>query len=386
MIIAHLITDEKFIDFFYESVKDIKNVEHRFFILCSNQSTTLKYIKSTPIYDRIDGKIISMIKLRGLINECDSLIIHYMHSSAILAVLLMNKRKPILWSGWGADYYYLLDGGENGLLLKKTKALKKNLRVTKAKKKPPLLLIKTIITKIKINIIGKLLTPAMLKKINFFSSPIPNDFDKIKEKFPEFNPEYLQINYGSIEKTFLTGTSGNSGDDILVGNSASLTNNHIDTFEVLSKLDIGNRKIISPLSYGDEIYKKIILQEGRAYFGDKFQPLTDFMSLEDYNGIVSSCAIAIMNHKRQQALGNIGALLYSGKKLYLNEENPVYDFFKKRQAFVYKTSELRVDNTQIFTPLTENEIIRNRQVLSEFWGEDVVKRNAVALVERLRNF
>ena len=27
MIIAHLITDEKFIDFFYESVKDIEDVE-----------------------------------------------------------------------------------------------------------------------------------------------------------------------------------------------------------------------------------------------------------------------------------------------------------------------------------------------------------------------
>lgn len=382
MIIAHLITDEKFIDFFYESVKDIEDVEHRFFILLNNHSNTLKYVKSTPIYASIDGKIINMIKSSSLLNECDSLIIHYMHSSAILAPLLMGKNKPVLWSGWGADYYYLLEGGENTLLLDKTKEVKKNLskpNEIKTKTKSLLSLAKTII-------IRKFFTPKMLKKINFFSSPIPNDFDKLKKYLPAFNPEYLQINYGSLEKTFLTGISDNSGHDILLGNSASLTNNHIDTFEILSKLDIGNRKIITPLSYGDEKYKKIILQEGKAYFGDSFQPLTDFMSLEDYNRIISSCAIAIMNHKRQQALGNIGALLYSGKKLYLNEENPVYDFFKKRQAFVYKISELRSDNTQIFTPLTENEIIRNRQVLADFWGEDVVKRNTIALVERLRNF
>ncbi|MGP4883030.1 hypothetical protein ACTXQV_67810, partial [Klebsiella pneumoniae] len=63
-------------------------------------------------------------------------------------------------------------------------------------------------------------------------------------------------------------------------------------------------------------------------FGDKFLPVVDYMPIQQYVGILINCGFVIMNHVRQQALGNILIMLYLGAKVFLREENPVYTFLK----------------------------------------------------------
>ena len=45
--------------------------------------------------------------------------------------------------------------------------------------------------------------------------------------------------------------TSNSGNNILIGNSRSYANNHLEIFSILSKFNIANRKVIVPLSYGN---------------------------------------------------------------------------------------------------------------------------------------
>lgn len=124
-------------------------------------------------------------------------------------------------------------------------------------------------------------------------------------------------------KTNLSGTI-----NILIGNSATSTNNHFEIFEKL--LPFRNEKIMLyiPLSYGDKEYAKEVIEYGKKIFGDKFIALTEFMSFEKYLEFLGSIDIAIFNHKRQQAMGNTITLLGLGKKVYLRSDSTLWNHFK----------------------------------------------------------
>jgi dTDP-N-acetylfucosamine:lipid II N-acetylfucosaminyltransferase len=99
------------------------------------------------------------------------------------------------------------------------------------------------------------------KKVDFFSAPIPDDFKLLRSSLgSRFKAEYVQLNYGNVPQTFLPGSEKLTGKDILVGNSATPTNNHVEVFKLLSDLDLRGHKVIAPLSYGDERYRDAIIK------------------------------------------------------------------------------------------------------------------------------
>jgi len=108
--------------------------------------------------------------------------------------------------------------------------------------------------------------------------------------------------------------------NILLGNSATPTNCHIDALEKLAHLKDSNIRIYTPLSYGSDAYADMITQKGKEIFGDKFIPMRDFMPAEEYFKLLGSIDAAVMAHDRQQAMGNIVPLLYAGKRVYLRRD------------------------------------------------------------------
>jgi len=219
-------------------------------------------------------------------------------------------------------------------------------------------------------------------RADYFSAPIPEDLSVFKGRFPEFHGHYSQLNYGNAGDTFAGARRLEGGENILVGNSASFSNNHLEIFGQLADLDISGRKIVVPLSYGNPEYRDEIVARGRRLFGEAFTPLIDMLSLEEYLSVVASCNVVIMNHKRQQALGNIGAALYHGAHLFLDEANTTVDFFRSRGAFIYTTKELKADDLPR-DPLPAAAVATNRRVLETFWGSEQVVRNAEALIGQL---
>ncbi|MEG2341373.1 MAG: TDP-N-acetylfucosamine:lipid II N-acetylfucosaminyltransferase, partial [Odoribacter sp.] len=106
--------------------------------------------------------------------------------------------------------------------------------------------------------------------------------------------------------------------NILLGNSADPTNNHIEALKSLSKFSKEKINIYVPLSYGGTTeYIKSVIECGRYYFGNQFIPLLDILSYKKYLEFLDSIAIMINNHNRQQALGNIGYLLSTGAKIFI---------------------------------------------------------------------
>lgn len=168
------------------------------------------------------------------------------------------------------------------------------------------------------------------------------------------------------------------GNDIMLGNSASFTNNHLEAFETLEQLGIGNRSVFVPLSYGNSIYADHIEAVGNDSFADQFQSLRRFMPLEEYNRVLKVCGIVIMHQYRSQAVGNIIAMLWLGSKVYLSERNTFYDYLKSIGIVVFSIEkDLVKKNNLALSNLSRSELMHNRKVLRLSFGEE-------AVVEKLR--
>jgi len=122
---------------------------------------------------------------------------------------------------------------------------------------------------------------------------------------------------------------------IQVGNSSDPANNHIEALSFISESQPGLCEIFCPLSYGSDANKKSVIKSGRLLFGDRFHPITELMSFDDYNKYLATIDVAIFNHDRQQAMGNIIGLLSMGKKVVLKSSVTPYEFFSELGLVVY---------------------------------------------------
>jgi len=142
--------------------------------------------------------------------------------------------------------------------------------------------------------------------------------------------------------------------NIQVGNSADPSNNHLEVFEKLIPYKDQDIKIFVPLSYGDQIYAKNIVEVGRRMFGNKFVPLTSFMPFEEYLKFLGQIDIAVFNHRRQQAMGNTITLLGLGKSVYIRSDTTQWKIFKKIDITIYDISKLNDKNKLLTKTLPDN--------------------------------
>lgn len=200
-----------------------------------------------------------------------------------------------------------------------------------------------------------------------------------------YNPTVQRVpfTYYPIEHIIKDESLRATGSDILLGNSASATNNHLEAFDLLKGLSLGNRKIVSPLSYGSPRYAKAISDEGNKQFGDRFIPITSFLPIGEYNQLISDCGIVIMNHYRPQAVGNIIAALYMGCKVFLNETN-IYQYFKNLGCHVYLI-ERNLKAKDAFQLLSDGEVAHNRTVLKNNLGISNLVDGMRQAVEKIFN-
>lgn len=379
MRVLHLVTDEKFIDFIARQFA-LTGDEHRYIVY--QPGRPLRHIREVKPWRIVDDSYFSSTTLQQDLAACDGLVVHFMTPPAARMVLQAPHHLTIAWSGWGADYYHLLPGGEMALLGEQTARIERRLSRQKALRHP-LAMAKFLLGRVRRHRLQTRLILPAVRRVHVFSAPLPEDYALLQKALgPAFTARYSQINYASVEETFAVGAVELAGNDILVGNSASASNNHVEAFEQLAQHDLTGRKVVVPLSYGDADYREEILRQGAAMLGEHFDPIVDFMPLADYNAHIARCAVVVMNHQRQQALGNIGTLLYQGAKLFFDERNVVYGFLCQRGAHVYRTAEL--ENDSPFAPLTTAQREHNKLVLQGFWGRDTVAANTLRFMDTLR--
>lgn len=370
MKILHIGPDSQFVQFISETFEFAAPGCSDYLIISKKAKEHLDYKIPVGGIKTVKPGGVGFLKILLLVRKYDVLIAHSLTNQAILAFFVAPKKTVRVWSGWGFDYYtervVFLLGGESKKLYKElggTRKAELNVRGV----------LKKLLAKIK---------EISVARVDYFSAPIPNDFLILKRNYPQFRGEYSQLNYASAEDTFSLGGCSLMGRNILLGNSASITNNHIEVLERIKEFDLEGRKVVVPLSYGDKRYRDSIIEKGRNYLGDFFYPLVEFMPLRDYSQVINSCGLMIMAHKRQQALGNICSGMYKGARVILDEDSPVYQFFIERGAVVNSLKDL--DGPLIVTPLQEWEVAQNRNVIQEFWGGEKVNSNTSKLIEKIK--
>lgn len=107
---------------------------------------------------------------------------------------------------------------------------------------------------------------------------------------------------------------------IMIGNSATVSNRHIEILHAIQELSSDDVMIYIPLSYGDDIYADMVEQEAKNIFPGKVRTLRDFMPIEDYLAFLNTVDVAVFAHKRQQGLGNIISLVSMGKKCIFRQK------------------------------------------------------------------
>jgi len=183
----------------------------------------------------------------------------------------------------------------------------------------------------------------------------------------------LLVNWNLIDAVNYNLEFHNTSDtlNILLGNSASETNRHLEAFEYLKKFKNDNVNIYCPLSYGDTKYKDRIIKIGYDIFEEKFIPITKMMSSDEYIEFLSQIDIAVMNHNRQQGLGNIFTLMLLGKKVYMPSNIQSYSLLKKKNCCIYYIKDLEhCSNIDDLTIFPEKNKINNQKVIKEEFSEN----------------
>lgn len=373
MKILHIATDEKFINSMSWQFEKMNNLKNYFIILLESIYADIKYVKLNNKFKIVEKNKEGLDFCLKEIIKYDLVIFHGLNYFQSRIILNTPDKSKLIWFFWGGEFY------DNPNISINTIGDKtKNYFIYKTFKDK----IKKLIRPLFYYISNQSKTPEQnvldaAKQINHFGILYKQEMDYFKslgllsENVSQFKMTYYPLEY------IFKGIANLRvhGQNILIGNSASYTNNHLETFDFLKDINLGQRKIIVPLSYGDSNYGQSIKKIGESIFKQNIMTVFNFMPLYDFNTLLASCNVVIMNHYRQQALGNIMAVLWMGAKVYLNESNTLYHYLKRIGITIFSINKDWYNNPNALDGLKETNITNNRKILIQELGFDALKKS-----------
>lgn len=325
---------EYYIKFINENFDANKHI----FIYDGGSSNKLIKISNKPnviVNERIKNRYLKIVETFIILNKysykSDKIILHGLFNPRLILFLFLNPwlLKKCYWVIWGGDLYYY----------KEEKQLSE--------------------------VILEIFRKSLIKRFGGLVTYIKGDYDLAIKWYRAKGTYYECIMYPSNLYKELEIKRLENQDKIYIqlGNSADPSNEHLEILERLEQYKSENIEIICPLSYGDKEYALKIKRIGEEKFGNKFVALTDFIPFEKYLEVLGEVDIAIFNHNRQQAMGNIISLLGLGKKVYIRNSITTWGFFKRKNILIYDVEEFELNII--------NEKIRekNIQKVKEYFSE-----------------
>lgn len=326
MRLIHICPDEKFIDAAWEAFEAVEPGKSRYLVLGDERE--LRHISRAPV-EFTGKKPWRDQELYKILRNASCVILHSLNGNNVRLVNSKYARSiNFVWVGFGYDYYDTIAGSVSGLYLSRTAELLHSRSCSLKEQLSRWLRVKPR------GVLLKHWRRKAINRINYFSPVLEAEYELVKASFrgnANF-PNLARYNYGVNAKLFekLAEEEGTKlGPNILLGNSSNPTNNHIEAIDLLSGLNLGERMVIAPLSYGhaDDRYIESVCSYGVQKLGDNFKPIMGFLPYEEYVDLLSSCGIVLMNHKRQQALGNLQMQIARGATVFLRRDNPVFAWY-----------------------------------------------------------
>lgn len=163
-----------------------------------------------------------------------------------------------------------------------------------------------------------------------------------------------------------------NGKDIMVGNSASFSNNHLYVLNYLKEANLPSSiKYILPLSYGgNQRYADFVEQNYRRAFDGQIEVYRDYIPLHEYNKTFLRLNAVILAAWRQESQGTAIMAFYLGIKVIMSEKSPLYKWFVDCGFSVFTIE--NVSSNDYLEPLSLELKKKNREIVLQRYSESCV--------------
>lgn len=223
------------------------------------------------------------------------------------------------------------------------------------------------------NKIYELLRKRIIKRIPRIASFAPGDYEIIKKIYgtnAQYYPSMYPLPVDFLHYAGSPPSGKKSGElQILAGNSGSPSNLHHEILSKLEPLKDSAIRIYCPLSYsGNPEYINSVEARGKHIFGGKFIPMNEMLDPDRYLDLLYGIDVAIMNHDRQQGLGNILPLLYFGKKVFMRSGTSSFEYLESIGCHLYDISSFDTFDESLFRPEHE-KLEKNSHIIENLLSE-----------------
>ena len=367
-MILHLVTDEQFTDYAIQQFSD-PEMDSEFVLFPSNhENWSVKLIDRCTIIQRFSPEFYDLLNRLG---QYSGIVLHGMFWGGWQSLVLRSvpSHVKVAWYFWGGDIYSR-HGLEYEFLAPITRTLFKLREYNKRK---------DVDTSWELPI-------ELYKRVDYCLTGEQEEYEFAK-KYTGSNFEHLWYTCYSIEETIGPLIDCRcQGNNIWIGNSAAVENNHFDVLWDLWKNGLlckfKGEKVIMPLSYGEPWVRNLIKRIGKMIFGKRMQALETYIPRNEYNALMLSCSTMIIGYWEPAAQGNIITALWLGMRVYLSEKSIAYNFFKRIGAQIYSIeSDLKKYQ---FTPLSDEVRAENRKVLTKWFSKQHVMEAVQNVVHALQ--
>lgn len=338
--ILHLVEHEKFIPAFIALInRRLDTRRHHFFFVHNGHRYTQQGNETVTRNTEGRGRLLHLWSLARALNKADKIVLHGLFNPPLILLLFLQPwlLRRCYWIIWGGDLYvHSINQGDW------------RWRIKEWFRRP------------------------IIRRFGHLVTYVAGDIDLARKWYGASGQHHECLVYPSntFRPTELPAEQ-HDGLQILVGNSADPSNEHVEVLHMLREQGDTNIKVFVPLSYGNAGYAQTVINEGQRLLGDRFIPLRDFMPYDVYMRMLAGIDIAIFNHRRQQGMGNIISLLGMGKTVCVRSDTTSWKTLSDMG--------LRLGDTlnPNLRPLAHEEAQINRAIITRRFSESV-------LVEQLR--
>lgn len=297
---------ENFVKFF---INEFKNIDSKFIIVGTQSQFTFSIdYKDIVFFNSYKEINKGMLAYKWAIDTDEVIFSGLFGAEKLLLKLPKTVIKKTYFQFWGGDFYDL----------KKMRELPLKARISMQLKKHYIRNVKGVINLIPGDY--EKLCQICIPKGEHFVAPVSGNGSQVRLV------KNIRCNKENRENGEII--------TVLVGNSATESNQHSEAFRILEKFKSENIRIICPLSYGDTLYAETVVKLGTSIFEDKFLALTNYMDREAYYHVLSEVDVAIFNNNRQQAMANISVTLGLGCKVYIRSDTSMWQTYSNERNYV----------------------------------------------------
>ncbi|MBL0741347.1 TDP-N-acetylfucosamine:lipid II N-acetylfucosaminyltransferase [Chryseolinea lacunae] len=305
----HIVPDSSFINAFYDNLNELGLLPNNRFVVRTNAAKLSVIRHDLPFAKLNSTKFAALV---GDTLQYDQVFIHYF-TPLLYRWVAQHNFKALHWMIWGGDVYNLRSLERFCFLpLTYQRYVKRNTSLM------------NLLYELKIAVTQ---TPYRRKAL----SKVTNILTWMEHEY-QFAQHHLPVNaahrfffyennqaYHKIDSLVSASTQRRETPTLIVGNSGSPANNHLDLVHYLETQGIkANLQI--PVSYGDKTYIKF-LRDNLRYSLGSVEFVDRYMKFEEYVSFLSEADGLVMNTIRPQGYGNILMMMYMNKPVFFNTEN-----------------------------------------------------------------